>query len=95
MSKMFPLIFVLAGLSGACAGPGPGITGNYTGGIMPWSPVNEQSAFALSDAHCAQYGKIAQVTSVYRQPGNYIAFDCLFPRGYIVRDREIVLRSRG
>jgi hypothetical protein len=94
MSRMLALI-VLAGLAGACAGPGPGVTGNYTGGIIPWSPANEHSAFLLSDAHCARYAKVAQVTSVYRQPGHYIAFACLFPRGYIVRDRQVVVRSRG
>ncbi len=95
MAKCWPLIFLLAALSAACAGPGPGITGNETGGIIPWSPDNERAAFNLSDAYCGQYGKMAKVTSVYRQPGHYIAFACLLPRGYSVRERAVALRSRG
>ncbi len=93
ISKALPFIFILAALSGARADPG--INGNDTGGIIPWSPANEQLAIDLSGAHCASYGKIAQLTSVYRQPGHYIGFACVLPRGYIVRNRGIVVRSRG
>ncbi len=91
MWKARLLVFVLASLSAGCASPG--ITGNETGGIIPWSPENERAAFNLSDAHCGQYGMMAKVTSVYRQPGHYIAFACVLPRGYIARDRT--LRSRS
>lgn len=89
------LLAVVAALTSACAGPGPGVTGNNMGGIIPWSPANESFAFDLSDAHCGQYGKIGWVTSVYRQPGHYIGFACRFPPGYIVRERETVIRSRS
>jgi hypothetical protein len=95
MCKALALIFVLAGLSAATAGPGPWVNGNDTGGIIPWSPENEKLAFHISDAHCALYNKQARVTSVYAQPGHYIGFACAFPRGYIVREQERVLRVRG
>jgi hypothetical protein len=71
------------------------IAGNDTGGMIPWTPENESLAFAASDAHCAAYGKLARVTSVYRQYGHYIGFACAFPRGYVVRDREFAIRTKG
>jgi len=95
MSRTLPLILALAAATGACAGPGPGITGNNTGGIIPWSPANEALAFDAADAHCAQYGKLARVTSVYAQPGHYIGFACLYGPGYIVRQHAHVVRSRS
>jgi hypothetical protein len=95
MCKMLPLIVALAALSGACAGPGPGLTGNNTGGIIPWSPANKHFAFDMADAHCAQYGKLARVTSVYAQHGHYIGFACLYNPANIVRQHAYVLRSRS
>jgi hypothetical protein len=72
------LILTLAfGLhASACAGPGPGVTGNDTGGIIPWSPVNHQLATELAGNHCAQYAKYARITSVRPRYGDYIAFAC-------------------
>jgi hypothetical protein len=64
----------------ACAGPGPGLTGNDTGGIIPWSPENQQVARAWASDHCARFGKVARITSIHRQYGDYIAFACHFPR---------------
>jgi len=83
-----------------CAGPGPGVTGDKSGGIIPWSPANQALAFDLADAHCATYAKRSRITSVYAEPGAYIGFACLYPRGYIVRQQVIrqrgsVLRTRG
>ena len=63
----------------ACAGPGPGLTGNDTGGIIPWTPENQQIARQWADDHCARFGKIARITSIHRQYGDYIAFACHFP----------------
>ena len=63
---------------GACAGPGPGLTGNDTGGIIPWSPENQAVARDWAADHCAQYRKYARITSVHRQYGDYIAFECRF-----------------
>jgi hypothetical protein len=67
-------------LLSACAGPGPGLTGNDTGGIIPWSPANRVLAVEWAQAHCARYGKIARITSVQAQYGGYIGFACRFDR---------------
>ncbi len=53
-----------------------GITGNDTGGIIPWSPENQRAAPDWAAEHCARYGKFAQITSNIHQYGYYIAFDC-------------------
>jgi hypothetical protein len=63
-------------LAGACAAPGPGVTGNDTGGIIPWSPINHQLAPDLAAQHCAYYRKYARITSVRARYGDYIAFAC-------------------
>jgi hypothetical protein len=56
-----------------------GLVGNDTGGIIPWSPQNELARHAIASQHCAWYGKIARISSVHRQYGDYIGFHCLFP----------------
>jgi hypothetical protein len=94
-SKAFALIGFLAVLAAGCAGPGPGLTGNDVGGIIPWSPDNQRIAPDWAEQHCARYGKHARITSVYAQPGNYIAFACVFGRVPIQRDKQIILRSLG
>jgi len=55
-----------------------GLVGNDTGGIIPWSPLTEQHRWEIAAKHCAWYRKYPQITSVYRQYGNYIGFRCLF-----------------
>ena len=72
------LIAALPVLLGACVGPGPGLTGNDTGGIITWSPEHQQVAPEWAADHCARYGKFARITSVHRQYGDYIAFRCEF-----------------
>jgi hypothetical protein len=73
------VLAVLAALAaGACAGPGPGLTGNDTGGIVPWSPYSQRHARDMAGQHCAAYGKFARITSIDARPGQYIAFACYF-----------------
>jgi hypothetical protein len=71
----------------ACAGPGPGITGNDTGGIIPYPLVaslsqnalgtsDRATAQAMATDFCARYRKRAYVTSIHRHYGDYAAFDC-------------------
>ena len=79
-------IFVLASLVtlAACTGPGPGLTGNDTGGIIPYPLVASQSqgtsdravARAMAAAHCAGYNKRAVNLYLRRQYGEYVSFDC-------------------
>jgi hypothetical protein len=91
-TKTLAVFLLIGGLSTAHAQVF--ITGNDTGGIIPWSPQNERMAFAASEGHCAAYGKNARITSVYRQYGHYIGFACAFPRGYVVRARQVI-RTKG
>lgn len=71
----------------AQAGNLMGLVGNDTGGIIPWSPMTEHYRVAIASDHCALYGKIARITSVHRQYGDYIGFVCRFgsPRRAVVR----------
>jgi len=56
--------------------------GNDTGGIIPWSPEVSHIYRSVADGHCAQYNKIAKITSVHAWYGDYVGFICKFPRGY-------------
>lgn len=71
-------VVLAALLAGACTGPGPGLTGNDTGGIIVWSPENEVVARSWAADHCAHYNKYARMTSIHRQYGNYIGFKCVW-----------------
>ena len=79
---LMALGIVLAAASAAMAsgaeftGPGPGITGNDTGGIFPYSPAVAGLYQQIADGHCARYGRLAKVTSVHRSYGDYVAFVC-------------------
>jgi hypothetical protein len=59
------------------AGPGPGITGNDTGGIFPYSPDIEGSYRDIAAAHCARWGRLSHITSVHRKYGDYVSFVCI------------------
>ncbi len=61
---------------GTFTGAGPGITGNDTGGIFPYSPAVEGLFQQIADGHCARYGRLAKVTSIHRQYGDYVSFVC-------------------
>ena len=74
------VIVMAAGLAGC--GVGAGVTGNDSGGIIPWNPENQRAARDLAVEHCARYGKIAHVQPIWRRYGQYISFTCYFPRGY-------------
>jgi hypothetical protein len=56
--------------------------GNDTGGIIPWSPAVSHIYRDVAASHCAQYNKVAQITSVHPWYGDYVGFTCAFPRGY-------------
>ena len=76
---------LVAAASLAGCGVGPGLTGNDSGGIIPWSPQNQAVAHDWAVEHCAYYGKVARMQTVYRRYGQYISFTCQFPRGYAYR----------
>ncbi len=64
----------------AGCGVGPGLTGNSTGGIIPWSPENQTVAREWAEQHCAQYGEVAEMHRGLPRYGEYIAFNCVFPK---------------
>jgi hypothetical protein len=52
--------------------------GNDTGGIIPWSCETEAAAQQIAAAYCARWDKYHRITSVHRQYGDYITFNCLW-----------------
>jgi hypothetical protein len=79
-----PLIVVaLCVLLTACTGPGRGITGNDTGGIIPYSPAVEGSYRQMAADYCAHWHRLSRVTSVHREYGDYISFVCVDRPGVI------------
>ena len=63
---------------GACAVYGP--KGNDTGGIIPWSPAAELTAMDTAQGDCGRYNKRAVITTVMRNYGDYIVYDCRWKR---------------
>jgi hypothetical protein len=64
-------------LMSACAGV-YGLKSNDTGGIIPWTPENQASAFAIASERCARYNKYARINSVRARYGDYIGFSCVW-----------------
>jgi hypothetical protein len=79
----------------ACAGPGPVLTGNDTGGIITWNPEHHAYRNDMAAAHCARYRKTHRITSVHPWYGDYIAFECRWDRRDRLYGREVVIQSRG
>jgi hypothetical protein len=79
-SGLFALAIVLFA-STAHAGWYP-IKGNDTGGIIPWSPWVKHTYREMAADFCAQYFKIAHITSVHPWYGDFVGFTCAFPRHY-------------
>jgi hypothetical protein len=61
----------------------PYITGNDTGGIIPYSPNLEGVYPQMVQAYCARWGRLSHVTSVHRVYGDYISFVCMDKPGII------------
>jgi len=55
-----------------------GVTSNDTGGIIPWTPENQQMAYSIASERCARYDKYARITSVNAHLGYYIGFSCVW-----------------
>jgi hypothetical protein len=73
------IVLAMAPSLAACVGPG--LTGNSTGGIIPWSPENQAVARDWAAQHCARYDKVAEMKRPYPRYGEYISFTCQFPTG--------------
>ena len=59
------------------SGPKPRITGNDTGGIIPYSPSIEDVYEQMAQDYCARWHRLSKVTSVHRVYGDYISFVCI------------------
>ncbi len=70
-------LVMACGLAGCV---GPGLTGNSTGGIIPWSPENQAVAREWAEQHCARYGEVAEMHRGIPRYGEYIAFNCVFAK---------------
>ena len=77
-----------AAFAGA-AGPGPGLTGNDTGGIIQWTPDVEHSYKEIAVAHCARWHRYAGIASIRHAYGEYISFQCVYDRRYDPRKAEL------
>jgi hypothetical protein len=59
-------------------GPGPGLTGNDTGGIIMYAPGLDRGAYhQLAANWCARWGRLSHVTSMHRMYGDYVGFVCI------------------
>ena len=59
-------------------GPGPGLTGNDTGGIIMYAPGLDRGAYHQMAANwCARWGRLSHVTSMHRVYGDYVGFVCI------------------
>ena len=65
------------------SGPGPGITGNDTGGIFPYRPAVSGTYDEIAEGFCARYGSLGKVTGIHRNYGDYVSFVCYDRRGRI------------
>lgn len=57
--------------------PYPRVTGNDTGGIIPYSPAIEHIYRDMAADHCARWGRLSHITSVKRRYGEYVSFVCI------------------
>jgi hypothetical protein len=65
------------GAAAEFAGPNRGVTGNDTGGILPYSPSVAGIYQRIAADHCARWHRLAHVTSVQATYGGYISWVCI------------------
>jgi hypothetical protein len=84
MAVAMALTVAAAGVARASfAGPWPWITGNDTGGIIPYSPDIEGSYEQMAQNYCARWNRLSHVTTVHRVYGDYVSFVCIDKPGMI------------
>jgi hypothetical protein len=65
-------------------GPGRGLTGNDTGGIIAYAPHLPRGAYHEMAANwCARWGRGSHLTSMHRAYGDYVGFVCIDRPGMI------------
>jgi hypothetical protein len=73
-------LLALSTLPASAGRVGP-FQGNDTGGIIAYSPEAYYYRHEIAADHCAQYTKVHRITSAPRRYGEYIGFECYWPRG--------------
>ena len=58
-------------------GPGPWLTGNDTGGIIPYIPPWPALTARWPPSSAPRWGRLSHITSVHRIYGDYISFVCI------------------
>jgi len=58
-------------------GPSRWITGNDTGGILPYSPQVQGTYPQIAADYCARWHRLAHITSVHPKYGDYISWVCI------------------
>jgi hypothetical protein len=59
-------------------GPGPGLTGNDTGGIIMYAPGLDRATYhQLAANWCARWGRLSHLTSTHLVYGDYVGFVCI------------------
>jgi hypothetical protein len=53
------------------------ITGNDTGGIIPYTPELKGTYRELAAEYCARWDRLSHVTSVHPRYGDYVSFVCI------------------
>jgi len=64
-----------------CAADPKLVAGNEAGGLVThavYGSEQPERAFAVADAHCHQYGKIARISG-RNEPTETMSFDCVAP----------------
>jgi hypothetical protein len=89
--RWIAVTLVVTSLGACAAGPGLGLTGNDTGGIIQWTPETEQIYEDITAAHCARWNRFAGITSVHRAYGEYIGFQCIYDRQFDPRSAGLPL----
>jgi len=65
-------------------GPGPGLTGNDTGGIIAYRADLQRGAYREMAAEwCARWHRLSHVTSEHWIYGDYVSFVCIDRPGVI------------
>ena len=84
LALLLPCAARLAFAGSVFLGPGPGLTGNDTGGIIVYRPDLERGAYREMAAEwCARWHRLSHVTSEHRIYGDYISFVCMDRPGVI------------
>ena len=87
VAALLPVLLAAGGPAFAGAvflGPGPGLTGNDTGGIIAYSPAIKRVAYREMAANwCSRWGRLSHVTSAHLRYGDYVGFVCIDRPGMI------------